>query len=68
MIKVIVENLTVEGIDFNGEEPSDFLVLSDQDPYTISAPIKYSFTASIAAGDVLIRGTAATEISGECGI
>jgi len=67
MIKVIVENLTVEGIQFEGEEPADFLKLQDEAPYIIAAPIKYSFTASIAAGDVLIRGSINTTIAGECG-
>lgn len=68
MIKVIVENLTIEGIHYTGEEPADFIILSDDDLFEISKPINYDFVASIAASDVIIRGSAKTTIKGECGI
>ena len=67
MIKIIVENLTIEGIHFEGEEPADFLKLQDNAPYTVASPVKYSFTASIVASDVLVRGSISTTIAGECG-
>jgi len=67
MIKIIVENLTVEGINYEGSEPADFLELSNEEPYTINGPVEYEFTASLAANDVLVRGSAATPIAGECG-
>ena len=66
MIKIIVENLTIEGVRFTGEEPASFIILSEDDPFEISNPIKYDFVASLAANDVIVRGTAKTTIKGEC--
>ena len=67
MIKIIVENLSIEGVRFTGEEPANFLILSEDDPFTVTKPIYYDFVASSAAEDVLIRGSAITTIEGQCG-
>jgi len=67
MIKVIVENLTIEGTPFEGSEPADFLILSQDENYIVSEPIEYDFVASVAAGDVIIRGGADVTIKGQCG-
>ena len=68
MIKLIVENLSITGEKFSGEEPAEALLLSNDEPFQISAPIKYDFTASLAAGDVIVRGNAKVTLSGECGL
>ena len=67
MIKIIVENLTIEGVEYIGTTPATFLTLSDDDTFTISKPIEYDFRASIAAGDVIIQGFTKTTITGNCG-
>ncbi len=67
MIKIIVDNLTIEGIRYEGEEPAALLKVSEDTPLEISAPIEYDFVASIAATDVIIRGEVWTTVKGQCG-
>jgi uncharacterized protein len=67
MIKIIVENLSITGTKFDGEEPADFILLSNEEPYTITTPIRYNFTATLAINDVVVKANCNFKIAGKCG-
>jgi len=67
MIKIPLHLLSTEWVNFDGEEPAEFLDVTPTALLRLDHPVVYHLRASLVSGGILVEGTAATSMTAQCG-
>lgn len=70
MIKINTVNIGPDGMEVSGTEESEFLELDTAEgiPVSVRGPVRYNLHASMVGEDLLVRGSALTEVATQCSL